>query len=76
MPKGDANQKARQRARNAGPGATRSGTSGIHQFAEHMQRREFADIEALQNRFKNLKTENDKLMKRKALINQEMEKAR
>lgn len=40
------------------------------------QEREFADIEALQNRFKNLKTENDKLMKRKALINQEMEKAR
>lgn len=40
------------------------------------QEREFADIEALQNRFKNLKTENEKLMKRKSKINQEMELAR
>lgn len=40
------------------------------------QEREFQDIEALQNRFKNLKQENDKLMKRKQLINQQMEEAR
>ena len=33
------------------------------------QEREFPTIEELQNRFKNLKNENDKLMKRKALIN-------
>ncbi len=38
--------------------------------------KEFDDIEALQNRFKNLKTENEKLMKRKSEINKEMEKAR
>lgn len=38
--------------------------------------REFEDIEALQNRFKNLKTENEKLMKRKQAINKEMELAR
>jgi hypothetical protein len=34
-----------------------SGTGG--------ESKEFDDIEALQNRFKNLKTENEKLMKRK-----------
>ena len=38
--------------------------------------KEFEDIEALQNRFKNLKTENEKLMKRKTQINKEMEVAR
>ena len=38
--------------------------------------KEFEDIEALQNRFKNLKTENDKLMTRKQEINKEMETAR
>jgi chromosome segregation ATPase len=38
--------------------------------------KEFEDIEALQNRFKNLKTENEKLMKRKLAINKEMEQAR
>lgn len=40
------------------------------------QEREFQDIEALQNRFKNLKQENDKLMKKKQQINQQMEEAR
>ena len=38
--------------------------------------KEFEDIEALQNRFKNLKSENEKLMKRKQAINREMEEAR
>ena len=52
------------------------GQGGAGGQAGPSQEREFADIEALQNRFKNLKTENDKLMKRKALINQEMERAR
>jgi hypothetical protein len=45
MAQGDAAHKGRQRARNAG--GNRSGTSGIHMFAEHMERREFADIEHL-----------------------------
>lgn len=38
--------------------------------------KEFDDIESLQNRFKNLKTENEKLMNRKTQINKEMELAR
>ncbi len=43
MAKGDAQQKAAQRARNGG--STRSGTSGTQALAAHMERREFADIE-------------------------------
>ncbi len=36
----------------------------------------FQNIEELQNRFKNLKSENEKLMRRKQAINREMELAR
>lgn len=38
--------------------------------------KEFSDIEKLQDRFKNLKNENEKLMQRKLKINQDMEDAR
>ena len=40
------------------------------------ENKEFADIDELQHRFKNLKNENQKLMKRKLEINKEMEEAR
>lgn len=41
MPRGDAHQKARQRARND----TGSGSSGIRAVAAGMQRKEWADVE-------------------------------
>jgi hypothetical protein len=41
LPRGDAEAKARQRARNG----TKSGSSGVSANAAGLQRREFADIE-------------------------------
>ena len=57
-------------------GAGSAAVTTISNINNNNEGKEFEDIEALQNRFKNLKTENEKLMQRKLSINKEMEIAR